>query len=336
MLGRTAFFRDRSSSSSSPSTIFKSRMLSEEVEVRQSATTMTLAEATLTTTTSFLYDLDSDDHDDETEEWVAEPHETPSACSSISNVSRKFYSECNSSGLVNTTATLDDATKQQEHDDFVIPLVIRVPNKPSRGDKAASTLQPPAPLWSAWPSPLPEQSLPPKRESSRDLLSRLFPLTAPSSLESSFSILLVQDTTQLAPPTAEPKSSFSREEDEPLALLGNRPMRYRKRAVSTAATYSVGSIVGQSSLITTPLSSSSSSWSAATSESTRNHATLLATMQRLNHHHRLLGTKVKKRATDVIKEELKYMLGRVATPIRRLAQAETEKALLKRADGCLT
>jgi len=106
------------------------------------------------------------------------------------------------------------------------------------------------------------------------------------------------------------------------SILGNRPRRQLPRGSST--TYSVGSIVGQSSFVTSPTATSSS-----LSETT-------ASFQQQQRARQRTDVSASSRRGNPVKEEIKYMWGRVATPIRRLTKTEQKVDLNRSKTGTLT
>jgi hypothetical protein len=126
---------------------------------------------------------------------------------------------------------------------------------------------------------------------------------------------------------------FSSQED--VSILGNRPRRHHHRNPSTAL--SVGSYVGQSSFVTAP-----SVTQTATSMSFSDHS---QSWQHQQNAQRALDHLVADVTTPAamamhtrrnpVKEDMKYIWGRVSTPIRRLTSTDG-KVILNRASGCLT
>lgn len=124
-------------------------------------------------------------------------------------------------------------------------------------------------------------------------------------------------------------------------LLGSRPHRISQRSVSSS-NYTIGSVVGQTiaSQITgsTSLSYSESTWVSggvsATTRTTLSNPTSM-TPPRPSPQKQHSGRR-RRPAAKLVKDELKHMIGRVATPIRRLSGIKSEEPDLHRAKGCLT
>jgi hypothetical protein len=122
---------------------------------------------------------------------------------------------------------------------------------------------------------------------------------------------------------------------EDVSILGNRPRRHHHRNPSTGL--SVGSLVGQSSFVTAP-----SVTQTATSTSFSDQS---ASWQHQQYAQRALDHLVAEVTTPAamamqtrrnpVKEDMKYIWGRVSTPIRRLTGTDG-KVILNRASGCLT
>jgi hypothetical protein len=121
-------------------------------------------------------------------------------------------------------------------------------------------------------------------------------------------------------------------------LLGNRP-KFTPRQTSHATVLSVGSFVGQSccydpSVITAPETTcGSSDLSMRRSLPSLNSGSMAENTlsSTTRHQTRIIGHMARK----VMKKELKQMLNRVATPLRRLAKSE-DSTELQRANGFLT
>jgi hypothetical protein len=121
---------------------------------------------------------------------------------------------------------------------------------------------------------------------------------------------------------------------EDVSILGNRPRRLHHRNPSTAL--SVGSIVGQSSFVTAPSATPTGTSSSFSDQSWHQHQ--LNAQRAMDH----LVSEVTTPAAmamhtrrNPVKEDMKYIWGRVSTPMRRLTGTEG-KVELKRASGCLT
>ena len=123
---------------------------------------------------------------------------------------------------------------------------------------------------------------------------------------------------------------------EDISILGNRPRRHHYRNPSTAL--SVGSIVGQSSFVTAPSSATLTATSGSFSDQSQS-------FQHQQNAQRALDDLVAEVTTPAamamharrnpVKEDMKYIWGRVSTPIRRLTGTDG-KVILQRASGCLT
>lgn len=121
-------------------------------------------------------------------------------------------------------------------------------------------------------------------------------------------------------------------------LLGNRPKFY-PRQTSQATVLSVGSFVGQScsfdpSMTTAPETScASSEFSMRRSLPSQNGGSMADSS--LSPIHKPQTRIISQKARKVMKQELKQMLNRVATPLRRLGKSE-ETTDLQRSKGFLT
>jgi hypothetical protein len=172
------------------------------------------------------------------------------------------------------------------------------------------------PVWTGLSSPLLPRPKAPRNAASNTRQHSLFSATPQSAASKRRSFNLPSSITEnsacqsisdsKAPSTTPTWASSD------VALLGDRPKRRHRRVLSGA--YSVGTLVGQSSLITDPTTICSSS-SLSLSETSRQH---------------------NRRRAAGVKNELKFMLGRVASPILRLTKTDTNKPELNRAKGCLT
>lgn len=229
--------------------------------------------------------------------------DTKSSCSSLSDDSRR----CILSKAARQEADDDEKAQQATNP----PQAIFIPALPKFGSASSRSYVPPAPVWTGCSSPFVDR--PPAPRQKRILCRDSFPMIPRSPAVSKGGTLC--DTGSNSQGMCSTKAP---------GLLGDRPKRMVRRAISATTTISVGSIVGQSSLVTTPTASSAQSWMSPSIE-TRSLCSQEPTRRKVLH----------RRLRGVVKDEIKYMLGRVATPIRRLAKPE-EKADLKRADGCLT
>jgi hypothetical protein len=115
---------------------------------------------------------------------------------------------------------------------------------------------------------------------------------------------------------------------EDVSILGNRPRRHHHRNPSTAL--SVGSIVGQSSFFTAP-SAALTATSGSFSDQSQSHWALDQTVAEVT----TPAAMAMHNRRNPVKEDMKYIWGRVSTPIRRLTGTDG-KVQLQRASGCLT
>lgn len=220
----------------------------------------------------------------------------------------------------------------------------------STSAKGRNSIPPPPPIWTSVNSPLLPRPRAPRHAAAAAA-------AAPTFLRKK-SPLPRRPQFHVPPPIAESKQSRDEESSSSItllsantpslaaastvsgcALLGSRPKRiqhHRHHRVASGA-YSVGSLVGQSSLVTAPTTTTSSSVSAASSSArtmvflpTINHAKTATTSTAA------VQQQQSPKRKPVLRDELKYMLGRVATPIRRLTHTQEPKPDLRRAKGCLT
>ena len=119
-------------------------------------------------------------------------------------------------------------------------------------------------------------------------------------------------------------------------LLGNRKRRVHRRAHS-GTEISVGSIVGQSTLLTAPTSAPSISDSDVSSVRKSLRSTHIAEemLQDIIGANDGLACCQVRRPKNVVKEELKYVANKLTSPIRMLPIFKEKKAELKRANGSL-
>jgi hypothetical protein len=120
-------------------------------------------------------------------------------------------------------------------------------------------------------------------------------------------------------------------------LLEGRKKRTFVRVQSASA--SVGSIVGHSSLTTAPTVSSSFAESTSCYKSTVEACRKLSSYTGADDGISCctINAQDAYRKKNVVKEELKYMIGLVASPIRLLKKADPARAVnLQRSGGCLT
>ncbi|GAX09218.1 hypothetical protein FisN_17Lu319 [Fistulifera solaris] len=165
--------------------------------------------------------------------------------------------------------------------------------------------------------------------------SRLRQLSAPRTLTNKDSQLpLIQETPSIRSfGYSEAGSSIAA-----LQLLGNRP-KYTPRQMSHATVLSVGSFVGQSScydpsVITAPETTcGSSDLSMRRSLPSLNSGSLADNSLTPTTKHQ--GRRISSMARKVMQKELKQMINRVATPLRRFAKSE-DSTELQRANGFLT
>lgn len=138
-------------------------------------------------------------------------------------------------------------------------------------------------------------------------------------------------------PSLESSSWDSLSDPATCKLLEGRKKRTFVRVQS--ANGSVGSFVGQSSLITAPTVSSSFT------ESTICYKSTAEACRKLSHYTGAedgiacctINAEDAYRKKNVVKEELKYMIGLVASPIRLLKKADSARNVnLHRSGGCLT
>jgi hypothetical protein len=124
---------------------------------------------------------------------------------------------------------------------------------------------------------------------------------------------------------------------EDVSILGNRPRRqHHHRNPSTAL--SVGSVVGQSSFVTAPsatLTATSGSFSDQQSQSWQHQQNAQRAVDHLVADVTTPAAMAMHTRRNPVKEDMKYIWGRVSTPIRRLTGTDG-KVILKRASGCLT
>lgn len=120
------------------------------------------------------------------------------------------------------------------------------------------------------------------------------------------------------------------------ALLGNRKRRIHRRSY-TGTEISLGSIVGQSTLLTAPTSTASITDSEASSirKALRSAHTAEELLLSYTGAGDGIGCCQARRPKNIVKEELKYVAGKLASPIRMLPLFKEKKAELKRAKGNL-
>lgn len=120
------------------------------------------------------------------------------------------------------------------------------------------------------------------------------------------------------------------------ALLGNRKRRTHRRSY-TGTEISVGSIVGQSTLLTAPTVTASITDSEASSIRKALRSAHAAEEMLLSYTGAGdgIGCCQVRRPKNIVKEELKYVAGKLTSPIRMLPLFKEKKAELKRAKGSL-
>jgi hypothetical protein len=120
------------------------------------------------------------------------------------------------------------------------------------------------------------------------------------------------------------------------ALLGNRKRRVHRRSY-TGTEISVGSIVGQSTLLTAPTATASITDSEASSVRRALRSAHSAEEMLLSYTGAGdgIGCCQVRRPKNIVKEEFKYVAGKLASPIRMIPLFKEKKAELKRAKGSL-
>ena len=238
-----------------------------------------------------------------------------------------------------TVSSLSDESMHKLQDETptkrILPHVISIPTPatPLESIHTPKHCTPlPPPVWTGLHSP----SLPRPRAPKHGNIATLSltpktprktihvpPAIAENQITRSVSLSVSKDFTDESTKgtTSSHAKSYSSSE---LALLGNRPKRRHRRVASGAP--SVGSLVGQSSLKTAPTTGTLTSASSGNDQSTA--------FLSLNSHGQEQNPKL--RWKKPVRDELKFMFGRVTTPIRRLANAQEQKPDLRRAKGCLT
>jgi hypothetical protein len=235
--------------------------------------------------------------------------EESSTISSLSNDSRRRYGL----GDNDNEAVAQTLPPREIHITFDTALAPPVEQFPQT--KPTSRIPP---VWTGLSSPLQPRPKAPRHAAlnTRHLspFSLTPPLTPQSPKRRSFNLpasITENSASQSITDSKAPSTTLTWTSSD-IAILGDRPKRTHRRVLSGA--YSVGTLVGQSSLITDPTTTCCSS-SLSLSESSRQHG--------------------RRRAAGV-KDELKFMLSRVTSPILRLAKTDTNKPQLNRAKGCLT
>lgn len=120
------------------------------------------------------------------------------------------------------------------------------------------------------------------------------------------------------------------------ALLGSRKRRVHRRC-HTGTEISIGSIVGQSTLHTSNTSAASFSDSEASSvrQALRSAGTANDLMLNFTGASDGIACCQVRRPKNIVKEEFKYVMGKVTSPIRMIPLFKEKKAELKRAKGSL-
>ena len=120
------------------------------------------------------------------------------------------------------------------------------------------------------------------------------------------------------------------------SLLGNRKRRVHHR-VHSGTEISVGSIVGQSTLLTSPSTTASITESEASSVRKALRSAHIAEEMLLNVTGADDGIACcqVRRPKNIVKKELKFVAGKLASPIRKIPMFSEKKAELKRASGSL-
>jgi hypothetical protein len=121
-----------------------------------------------------------------------------------------------------------------------------------------------------------------------------------------------------------------------LALLGGRKRRAHRRS-HTGTEISVGSIVGQSTLHTSNTSAVSftDSDSSSVRKALRSASTADELMMSYSGAGDGIGCCQVRRPKNIVKEELKYVVGKMTSPIRMIPLFKEKKAELKRSKGSL-
>jgi hypothetical protein len=235
--------------------------------------------------------------------------ETESTCSSLSIDSRRRYN-----------FALDDCDDSQQNDRSLIPQAIHLPAISVEAcDEHSSGF------------PLPPVNVDAGEDTGRDPCApdcetRWVYYQLPSSQRDVSaqatigSLLMSSASTPKDENYGDAKSStVVSQVDADRELLGNRPKRVPRHDASVTS-ISVSSIVGFSSMVTAP---TATSWSVSESAS-------------LQQYRKSLDAKRRAGRFQAAKKELKDMLERVSSPIRRLAKVETDRVHLNRAIGSLT
>ena len=122
------------------------------------------------------------------------------------------------------------------------------------------------------------------------------------------------------------------------ALLGTRKRRVHRRC-HTGTEISVGSIVGQSTLLTSVSATSNASVTDSEASSVKKALRSAHTAEEMMLSYSGAGDGIAccqvRRHKNLVREELKYVAGRLTSPIRLLPMFKEKKAELKRAKGSL-
>jgi hypothetical protein len=322
--------------SSPPSPMFapfrnRSRMITEETIWMQNGTTYQYPGMDMTDANPFT---SRDETDDEAQD------DDRSAVSSLSNDSRRRM----------TPGWGSEETEPKgpppKEIDISVSIITEVPDwlkdTESSSSSAADDPPPPpppdlSPIWTGGASPADVRPSMGRNRNRSSPIAMAFstldisrklprPTTVPRVL--TFSKIHESRTIAGGSSTISKCSFFSSQED--VSILGNRPRRRHHRNPSSAL--SVGSIVGQSSFVTAP-SASPTATSSFSDQSWQHQLNAQRALDRLVADVTTPAAMHTRR--NPIKEEIKYVWGRVSTPIRRLTGTDG-KAKLTRASGCLT
>jgi hypothetical protein len=122
------------------------------------------------------------------------------------------------------------------------------------------------------------------------------------------------------------------------AFLGDRKRRVHRRIYS-GTEISVGSIVGQSTLLTATTTSGTSHTASSDASSVRKALQSAEAAKELLQDHTGASDGIAccqvRRPKNIVKEELKFVVGTLTSPIRKLPMFKEKQAQLKRAKGSL-
>jgi hypothetical protein len=295
----------------------RSRMLTEETIWMQNGTSYQYPNMTDANPFTSRDEMDDDAHDDDR-----------SAVSSLSNDSRRRMSP-----------GWDSEGPPPTEIDVHILITTEVPDwlKETESSSSSATDDPPpppppphlTPIWTGGASPADVRPTMGRNRSSP--MSHNLPTGRPTTVPRVLTFSKIHDSSTIVGGSSNLSKGSVLSSQEDVSLLGNRPRRRHHRHPSL--TVSVGSLVGQSSFVTAP-SATATATSSSFSDQSWQHQ--LNAQRALDH---LVGD-VTTSATirtrrNPVKEEIKYVWGRVSTPIRRLTGTD-ETVKLKRASGCLT